>query len=222
MKNSLSILLITLFASLTLLTACGSGSDSNSDIKYVALGASDAVGFGALPLTNGYVYLIEDRLQDRGLSTDLTNLGIPGAQAGNIKDLALSETIRENPDLITLFTGANDLIDGDSAFSFEEDLVSIIKKLSEETNAFIVVATIPDLTKVDRFSDGSDADVTTLRIAQFNQAIVRTANIYNLPIADLSQINAGQYTADDGFHPNDGGHRIIADVFLSIIEPHFF
>ncbi len=221
MNNSLTRLIITLLTSLSLITGCGS-SDSNSDIEYVALGASDATGFGASPLTNGYVYLIEERLQAKGLSTELTNLGIPGAEVGDIKTLALSETIREDPDLITIFTGANDLIDGDSVISFEEDLVSIIKKIKEETTAFVVIATIPELTKLERFSDGSDSDVTTLRITQFNQAIIRTANNFNLPIADLSQINAGKYTADDGFHPNDGGHRIIAEVFLSIIEPQFF
>jgi len=60
-KILLPILLITF-----IFIGCNSSSqgDDNGELLYVAIGASDAVGIGASPLTNGYVFKIRDSLEE--------------------------------------------------------------------------------------------------------------------------------------------------------------
>jgi acyl-CoA thioesterase-1 len=172
------------------LNACGSGGGDGSaaDIEYVALGASDAVGIGATPLTNGYVYLIKEGIENSGREVDLENLGIPGAEIGNIDNLELPLLDRDNPELVTLFTGANDLIGGDDAGQFEIDLQSLLKKIKENAgpNVVIVVGNLPNFTTAPRFVENPDKDVTISRIAAFNQAINRQTAAAGAFLVDLS------------------------------------
>ena len=133
--KKLSFLSITLFAALILIS-CASSSDDD-DIKespanilpavnYVALGASDAFGIGASPITRGYVYRIKDGFEDRGRKVNLLNLGIPTADIPAIKKTAKAALKRDTEiDLVTIWTGANDLIGGNDVGEFEKDLESI-------------------------------------------------------------------------------------------------
>src|SRR5919106_1131400 len=95
------------------LAGCAGGALDDEDILYTAVGASDAVGIGATPLTNGYVYLIRDALEDSGKEVELINLGIPAANTDPIEDAvqAFLQTGAE-PSLVTIWVGANDIIDG--------------------------------------------------------------------------------------------------------------
>ncbi len=115
------------------------------------------------------------------------------------------------------------MVAGDDPVDFESDLKDILSQLSQETNAFIVMANIPDLTQLPRFIDEPDEDVTTERINAFNEAIERQATDFGVPIVNLF---AEEITEDfvfdlDGFHPNNKGHQRIADLFLVIILPEF-
>lgn len=204
--------------------ACGGGSGGDP-IQYAALGASDVVGVGATPLTNGYVYLIEDSIQQqRGEGVDLLNLGIPGADIGTIKNVSVEILKRSpTPNLITLSTGANDVIGGADPTKFEQDLNTLLTDLrSIAPNATIAVATIPDLTQVPRFREKPDRDVTESRLQSFNAAIARQARSHNALIVDLysAPLNDSLVSDVDGFHPSDAGHRAIANAFLAVLAPY--
>ncbi len=204
------------------LSACGT-SGSDADIQYAALGASDATGIGADPLTNGYVYLIEDNLQARGATTSLTNFGIPTADVDEINRAAQAITRLENPDLITVFTGANDISGGMEAAEFRSELHDMLRHLQDNTDAFIVIGTLPDISKLPAFQENPKESVTSARVAQFNSIIVSEAAEHGVAVADLSDLqNSGELTDSDGFHPNNAGYRRIADRFISVIDAHFF
>jgi lysophospholipase L1-like esterase len=218
---------ITLFSSIvgfTLLvaglTAC---NNNDADIHYAAIGASDTLGIGANPISEGYVFRIQDGLSDRGKETGLLNLGIPGAGIDEMREIEEPLADRENPDLITVFAGGNDLVGGKSVETFDSQLMGLLDDLRNDTEAFIVIATLPDVTKAPRFIDEPDVDVTTARVNAFNDVILRQAVAHNIPVADLREIDVGsEVTANDGFHPNGDGYEIIANEFLKIIVPHFF
>lgn len=203
------------------LTGCGDGA--KGDTNYTALGASDTFGIGATPLTNGYPYLIEEGIETRtGGKVDLDNLGIPGAEVGDIDNLEVQVLKITSPSLITLSTGANDLIDGDSIEGFESDLNGLFGKLrSASPDAVILISNVPDLLKVERYVDKPDAKVTEQRVRGFNAVIARQATIHNAYLVDLYSIplNDSLVSNADGFHPNDRGHRAIADAFLRVLEP---
>lgn len=213
---NLAILFLTFFS----VSGCGSGS---ADIHYVSMGASDTLGIGADPISDGYTFQIEDRLDELGKDTELTNVGIPGAQINFIRDTELQLAKEKDPDLITIFVGPNDIIDGVGVDTFEENLQAILKQLVEETPAFVVIGTIPDFTTAPRFQSNPDPNVTVERIAQFNEAILRQASANHVAVAELrgQQVDS-DVTASDGFHPNGEGYTLMANAYLKVIEPHFF
>ena len=205
-----------------ILVGCAGSAPEDDKILYMAVGASDAVGVGANPLTDGYVYRIEDDLEDRGKDVKLVNLGIPGADLDLLDD-AVDAALRAGvrPDLVTIWVGANDLIEGDDADDFESELGELLDRLRDDTSAFIVIANLPDLTELPRFQEDPLDTVTRERIQAFNDAIEDQADEYDVPVVDLAAEEVkDKYVSDvDGFHPNDAGHRRLAELFLDVILP---
>src|SRR5678815_5129639 len=75
---------------LVVITACGNSQHERKiEFVYLALGASDVMGGGATPLTEGYAYRVSQDLEHQVPGTFLINLGIPGARID-----ALSEQVR--------------------------------------------------------------------------------------------------------------------------------
>jgi acyl-CoA thioesterase-1 len=221
-----SLICFALLAS-TQLLGCASSQrgGQDSDILYLAVGASDAIGIGADPLRNGYVYRIRDELE-RQTRRDvrLLNLGIPGGTTRDLRQglqLALRRQIK--PDLVTIWTGANDIIDGQDPEDFEKELSALLRDLRDKTSSFIVIADIPDLTRSPRFKVQPSRVVTSERIAAFNRVIAKQADVFNVPVVRLSREEVtDELVSDiDGFHPSNRGHRMIAQLFLKAILPKF-
>ena len=215
--------LVTLAVSGASLGACASASPEPPErIIYLALGASDAAGVGAVPITRGYVFRIADELDQRVDEAFLANVGVPGAnteQLDQALELFLSSEVE--PDLVTVWTGANDVIQGRDADDFADELEAIFERLRDRTDGVVVVANIPDLTELPRFQDDPDDDVTQERIEEFNEAIAAQAENDDVLLVDLySEPVEDDLVSDrDGFHPNNDGHRAIADRFLEVILP---
>jgi lysophospholipase L1-like esterase len=215
--------LVTLAVFGASLAACASAPpDPPQRIVYLALGASDAAGVGADPITRGYVFRIADALDERVDEAFLANLGLPGANTEQIDQaLALFLSSEVEPDVVTVWTGANDVIQGRDADDFEGDLEAIFERLRARTDGVIVVANLPDLTELPRFRSESDDDVTRERIEEFNEAIAAQAENQDVLLVDLySEPVEDDLVSDrDGFHPSNEGHRRIADEFLAVILP---
>jgi len=213
--------LVAVLIAILIFGGCDGGSSTSSpdSITYVALGASATLGIGAIPLTNGYVFKIKDELEQQSQAVDLVNLGVLGATIDvievEVQDL-ISSKLR--PDLITIWSGSNDVIAGNNPDDFETVLESILLQLSEETSALIVIANIPDLTKLPRFVDNPNSGVTLERIKAFNSSIELQASIFGIPVVDLfSEEITENLVSSDGFHPSNEGHVRIAELFIEII-----
>jgi acyl-CoA thioesterase I len=215
---------LTILAALALsLGACAGGSPEPPDrVVYLAIGASDAAGVGAEPITDGYVFRIAEELDQRVDEVSLTPLAIPGANTEQL-DAALELLLETGiePDLVTLWTGPNDVIRGEDADDFEGELEDMFERLRDRTDGVIVAANIPDLTELPRFREDPDDDVTRERIEEFNDAIAEQADDYDVLVVDLyaEPVEDDLVSDEDGFHPNDEGHRRIADEFLDVILP---
>ena len=214
------ILIVSMLASS--LGACGGAAPDPPDrLVYLAIGASDAAGVGAEPMTNGYVYLIEDELDQRLDEVFLTLLAIPGADTEQL-DAALELLLESEiePDLVTIWTGANDVIRGEDVDDFEAALEDMFERLRERTDGVIVAANIPDLTELPRFRENPDEDVTRERIEAFNDAIAEQAADHDVLLVDLyAERVEDSLVSEDGFHPSNEGHRRIAEQFLEVILP---
>jgi lysophospholipase L1-like esterase len=208
-----------------LLSVCVSAcSDIQQERKiefvYLAIGASDVMGVGAMPLTEGYVYLVSQDLEQRIPGTFLINLGIPGARID-----ALSEQVRlarhfgGEADVATVWIGANDLVHGMDPSRFQSDLRQLLRRVQSSLSRVVVIATLPDLTQLGAFASTPHPAVTLARVKAFNRAIEVEA-----PYVSASIVNAFHDTSPDdfafdadGFHPTKAGHRRIADLFRKTI-----
>jgi lysophospholipase L1-like esterase len=205
------------------LGACAGGAPEPPDrIVYLAIGGSDAAGVGAEPLTDGYVFRIADELDRRVDQVFLAPLAIPNAGTEQL-DAALRLFLESDiePNLVTVWTGANDVIRGEDEGDFEDALEDMFDRLRDRTDGVIAAANIPDLTELPRFREDPDDDVTRERIEEFNEAIAEQAADHEVLVVDLygEPVEDHLVSDEDGFHPNDEGHRRIADEFLRVILP---
>jgi lysophospholipase L1-like esterase len=202
--------------------ACAGSPEPPDRIVYLAIGASDAAGVGAEPLTRGYVFRISDELDERVDEVFLAPLAIPGAGTEQL-DAALELLLETEiePNLVTVWTGPNDVIRGEDADDFQNELEELFERLRDRTDGVIVAANIPDLTELPRFREDPDDNVTRERIEEFNDVIAEQAEDHDVLLVDLygEPVEDDLVSGEDGFHPNDEGHQRIADEFLDVILP---
>jgi lysophospholipase L1-like esterase len=215
--------LLLLLGAVALLLGCGGGSSGAAggpQVTYVGLGASDAVGIGAIPFSDGYVYLIAGHLRDLGAEVTLQNLGINGAKIDQIVDEALPAAVAAQPRVVTLWTGANDVIGGRDPTAFGLALDGMLGRLEAETPALVAVGDLPDLTQAPIFRDDPDPDVTVERIAAFNAEIEAAVQAHGAVLVRLSALPLSDSLFFlDGFHPNDAGHQAIAEAYWAELAP---
>jgi acyl-CoA thioesterase I len=205
------------------LSGCGGSSmvEPPERIVYLAIGASDVAGVDADPITRGYVFLIVEELDARVDEALLAPLAVPGATTAQL-NAALSLFLDSGlePNLVTIWTGPNDVIQGVDVDEFQNELAAIFEQVRDRTDGLVVAANIPDLTELPRFRAAPDDDVTQERIQEFNDAIAEQAEAYNALVVDLfAEPVEDDLVSDDGFHPSNEGHRRIAEEFLEVILP---
>jgi lysophospholipase L1-like esterase len=206
----------------TILGCAKTPRDRKIEFIYLGLGASDATGVGALPLTEGYVFLIRRELDQRKPGWALVNLGVPGARIGLIKEqVRIALQLGTKAHLVTLWTGGNDLVQGDDPETFQENLRFILQNVRNSISKNVVVANLPDLTQLPRFRNAPNPAVTLQRVRAFNRAIEQEVKAADAALVDLfAQPVSDDLVFDlDGFHPNDAGHRKLSRLFLEVILP---
>lgn len=196
---------------------------SAGPITYVALGASDAVGVGSNePGSQGYVPLIGDKLP-RG--SHVINLGLSGIRLHEALTQELPIALTLAPNLVTIWLVANDFIGGVSYTKYMHDLNTLLDTLHTRTRAAIVMANLPDLTRLPVFANMSATQQRQTRqeIGRWNAGIAALAARYGVALVDLySQGSAltahPQYISADGFHPSPAGYVQLAKLFWAAIR----
>ena len=192
-------------------------------ITYAAMGASDAVGIGSnIPGSQGYVPLIATHLP-RG--SHLINLGISGIQLHEALTQELPLTLTTSPNLITIWLVANDFIGGVTYDNYLHDLNTLLQRLQVSTHARVVMANLPDLTRLPAFENESSSQKSQMLVAiqQWNRGIAQLAKKYGVVLVDLfkqgSQLTAHpEYISGDGFHPSPSGYVQLANYFWQAIK----
>ena len=215
-------LLLTVFAAI-FVGACNESDTEQlpeTPFIYAAMGASDAIGYGAFPPTAGYVGLIGARVTELRPGARVRNFGIIDGRIDDFIDVELPQTIAANPDLVTVWTGSNDIWAGADPATFEAGLRTLLQQLRAHTHAMVFVGDLPDLTKAPLFISEPSFQITSERISDFNFRIAAVAAETGCVLVRLSEmsVNPTLFTSD-GFHPNNDGYRLMADYFLAEIEP---
>ena len=198
-------------------------SPAQQPITYVALGASDAVGVGSnTPGSQGYVPLVAAHLPK---GSRLINLGVSGIRLHDALTEELPLAISTAPDLVTIWLVANDFVGHVSYNAYMRDLNTLLQELHTRTHARIVMANLPDLTRLPAFADSTAAQKAQMlqAIQQWNAGIAATATSYGVVLVDLfsqgSRLTAHpEYVSGDGFHPSAAGYAQLAKLFWQAIE----
>jgi lysophospholipase L1-like esterase len=101
------------------------------------------------------------------------------------EQVRLAMEAQENADLVTVWVGANDLVHGDDLEHFREGLRFILHTLREHVGRAIVIANLPDLTRLPRFRQQPNPHVNKSRIQAYNAVIAEEAGDAGASLVDL-------------------------------------
>lgn len=191
-------------------------SGNNHSVKhltYVALGDSLTAGVGSSQNETILAYQIALGLSDKASSITLINLAHPGDTTREVISTQLDPAIQEQPDLVTVLIGVNDIHNFVSLDEFRKNYTQILERL-KTTTAEIEVVNIPylgsDLLLYPPYNIYFD-----LKTKQYNQVIKEVCQDENVKYIDLytkskSQFASNQklYYASDQFHPSDAGYKL--------------
>jgi len=192
-------------------------------VTYVALGASDAVGVGSRePGSQGYVPLVATHLPK---GSHLVNLGISGIHLHEALSEELPLALSTSPDLVTIWLVTNDFIGGVTYNGYIQDLNILLRELHTKTQARLVMANLPDLTRLPAFAHETSTRKAQMltAIQQWNAGIAAAAAHYGVTLVDLfsqrSQLTSHpEYISADGFHPSAQGYVQLANAFWKAIK----
>lgn len=194
---------------------------SNSQITYVAIGASDTFGIGTSdPYTENWPTDLADKLSQK---VHLINLGIPGITLHDALNLELPVALDSHPKLVTIWLGVNDIANSVPVSSYSHDLDLMLTRLQSHTaSASILIANIPDLTLLPYFASYNQQELLHI-IEDYNATIAQEAQQHHAILVNLSQQNYNlkdhsEYISNDGLHPTDLGYLQIAELFYKTLK----
>jgi len=183
-------------------------------IKYVALGDSTGAGIGAKE--GGYVARLFRRILAVRPGSDLTNLCVSGATTSDVLRNQLQRGLKQNPNLVTLGIGINDIGHGVSDEQFAKNYEEILSALKKGTTATIVVTNVPDISTAPRIPEIIRPEYQRL-ITEFNGKLEEIAARHGVIVFDVYTTTHQELPAHpeffsaDGFHPSDAGYELWAE-----------
>lgn len=190
---------------------------------YAAIGASDVVGVGARnPTSESWVELLAHYLP---ANTRLVKLGRNGITLNEANKLEVPQAVAAQPDLVTMWNCVNDATRGIPLALYTRDLRSALDRLTQDTDAHVVVLNVPDLSLLLPSSDTARRELIRGGIRQWNAAMSQTAEAYGdrVTLVDLfpgsaQVLTRPDFVSADSFHPSSAGYRWLADHVWSIIQ----
>lgn len=188
---------------------------NNKNLTYVALGDSLTAGVGVNNYEQSYPYLIAKKLSNTH-NIILKDTAWPGFKTANVKNTLLPLAISDNPDIVTLFVGINDIRDNVSTEDFTNNYEQILENLSQKTYAKIYVINIPFVGSGNLILPPYNYYFNSKTI-EFNEIIKNLAKKYNEKYIDLytptiKEFKSSVYYSKDLFHPSAEGYAFWANI----------
>lgn len=193
---------------------------------YVAIGDSTIEGIGASTREKSFASLIFAFLRTQFKQVEFYNFGKRDSRVKDVIDQQLSHAIAKTPDLIILSVGANDIKHRTSTKTFEKYFSELLTTLKNETQAKIVINTIPDLSLLSIIPRPIRFYCKWI-VIRFNQKITKHSKVTGAVLIDTyrqSKIVKGlkELVSEDGIHPSDDGHALWAQNIIKQIYQILF
>ena len=189
-------------------------------LLYVALGDSTAAGVGA-EHGGGYPERLARRIEASGTPVRLVNLGMPGATAEDLRRAQLPRVLAEQPALVTIGIGVNDVLRGRPLAEYARDL-EIIADTVSRSKAAVVISELPDLPGAP--SAAGSPRAVARRVAAYNATIRLIAERHGMQVAALEATSRRAFAArpellaKDGLHPSARGYDLWAEAMWPTVE----
>jgi len=201
----------------------------SNNTRYLALGDSLAAGYGAIPTTQGYAYL----LYQQGVYAKTTNMifanaAVPGVTSSHVLQHQVPQAAVFQPHVVTLSVGGNDLLqilggaDPEAVLGqFANNLAQILCGLRELLpQSRVYVHNLYDIPEITSQVQGGlqailAANVIVANAAQVCGAVV--ADVYSAfegrtGLLLIERRGAGLFEV----HPTNAGYRQIAAAFKAV------
>lgn len=195
-------------------------SDPARQMTYSALGDSLTSGVGADDYSQSYPYLLAQYFAGNDYQLTLEDRSVPGAKTSDLMQGLLATAIGDQPDIVTVLIGVNDIHGHVSAETFRANYDQILSRLKNETQANVYVINIPYIGGADMMLPPY-RHLFDERTKQFNGIIKALAAKYQLkyvdlytPTVDLFKKTGSHYSVDS-FHPSAEGYKIWADLIYA-------
>ena len=200
--------------------------------------AGDSITQGAVH-TRGwrdYTQLFKERLGEMGRSEDLVlNTAVGGWSTATLEPRLGERVLRHRPDAVFLMFGTNDSAQGiDGLDAFAERYRHLLERIRAGGIEYLVVqTTIPmmpvDAEKTNAMTDWPDEELRQRKLHGLRQRLLcledyaaRTREVAaacGVPLVDhwqpwLDTAGRRAQLLDGGFHPNEYGHRLIAQTLF--------
>jgi len=198
--------------------------------RYMAMGDSLAAGYGAVPATQGYAYLLyKEGAFDKVPNTLLSNVGLIGATSEDVLNYQVPLAIDVyHPTVITLTVGGNDLVgilaDPNAAQqvldNFAKNLKAILEQLQGKLPGVkIYINNLYDIPEIPGATDAVIAFNLTLAFVAAPFMDVQIADVFSA-FEGKKGLRLIQRNGADQFevHPSNAGHRAMANAFKAVIE----
>jgi lysophospholipase L1-like esterase len=194
----------------------------NNTIKYVALGDSLTYGMGAQNQAESFPYLLAGKLSSSTTTVEAVNLAMPGeTSAGLLRD-QIAEAVKQNPQMITLLIGINDIHNRVTKDAYQKNLSAIVKTLQEKTLAKIYLINLPDLGTKTLILPPYNL-YFDVRTKEFNEIISNVAKEYGIAVIDIYQSKTifkhdKLYYSADQFHPSAKGYELWTNLIYDQLQ----
>ncbi len=210
-------------------------------MRIVAFGDSTTAPRGDLRI---YADILRDELPARGMPAEVFNAGVGGNSTGDGAARFQRDVLDRRPDVVILLFGINDAAADVwkgvttprvPVSAYRDNLAAFARALTAR-GARVILATPNPLAWTDKLRElygkppyrPDDPDGFNVLLRDYAAAARALAGDQRLALIDLfrdfeeAAREAGRSVGDlllDGMHPNDAGHRLMADRFLSAITP---
>lgn len=182
---------------------------SDKNISIVAFGDSLTEGYKLKnPTRDSYPAQLEKKLQTDGYSVEIENAGIAGETSSGAYERA-NWIAESSPDIILLFTGANDMLRGIAPSVVKNNIEGIVDIFQSKNITVILLPMMAQTALGEIYQKEFDA-------LYFEIAMQKKIPIAPFPLQGVAFVP--ELNLDDGIHPNAKGYAIFIQNIYSTIE----
>ncbi|MBL7670437.1 MAG: arylesterase [Bdellovibrionaceae bacterium] len=180
-----------------------------SQNKLIVLGDSLTEGYG-VSKDSAFPTILEEKLKASGKNWTVINAGVTGSTTASAVS-RLKWLLRAKPDAVLVILGGNDGLRGIKVPESQKNLSAAIELIQKEKKKVILGGLY--------MPPNYGLEYT----AQFRKMYADLAKKYSVPLIPfiLDKV-AGDpnYNQSDGIHPNEKGHKIIAETIFSSLKEY--